>query len=176
MIETLRLARAAGPVAGFEAVLNGTVNFMLERLAEGDAFDDALSAARAAGFAEEDPSSDLEGLDSAAKVRLLAYEAFGEAPEHLPLEALSSDAPLGRRGVRQIGACHAKGGKLEARVALESDLDPVFHDLKGERNALKVYGQDGRVWTCKGRGAGRWATAESVLADLSDIVRIRQGL
>ena len=61
-------------------------------------------------------------------------------------------------------------------MALESDLDPVFHDLKGERNALKVYGHDGRVWTCKGRGAGRWATAESVLADLSDIVRIRQGL
>ena len=176
MIETLRLARAAGPVIGFEAVLNGTVNFMLERLAEGDAFDDALSAARAAGFAEEDPSADLEGLDSAAKVRLLAYEAFGEAPDDLPLEALSPDAPLGRRGVRQIGACQAKAGKLQGRVALESDLDPVFHDLKGERNALKVYGHDGRVWTCKGRGAGRWATAESVLADLSDIVRIRQGL
>ena len=176
MIETLRLARAAGPVAGFKAVLNGTVNFMLERLAEGDAFDDALSAARAAGFAEEDPSSDLEGLDSAAKVRLLAYEAFGEAPDDLPLQALSPDAPLGRRGVRQIGACQAKGGRLEARVALESGLDPVFQNLKGERNALKVVGHDGRVWTCKGRGAGRWATAESVLADLSDIVRIRQGL
>lgn len=176
MIETLRAARAAGPIAGFEAVLNGTVNFMLERLAEGDAFDDALSAARAAGFAEEDPSADLEGLDSAAKVRLLAYEAFGEAPEHLPLEALAPDAPRGRRGVRQIGACRAEGGKLAARVALEGDLDPVFRDLRGERNALKVVGQDGRVWTCKGRGAGRWATAESVLADLSDIVRIRQGL
>src|SRR5690606_26216150 len=73
MIESLRAARAAAPVVGFEAVLNGTVNFMLQRLGEGAAFSDALADARAAGFAEEDPSSDLEGFDAEAKVKLLSF-------------------------------------------------------------------------------------------------------
>jgi len=173
MIETLRAARAAGPVAGFEAVLNGTVNFMLDRLAAGADFADALADARVAGFAEEDPSSDLEGRDAAAKVRLLAFEAFGETPEGDSIgrdELSAAFKPAGP--VRQIGACHRKDGALDASVTLDANLsDPLFLALRGERNALKVYGVDGRVWSCKGRGAGRWPTTESVLADVADIIR-----
>jgi len=173
MIETLRAARAAGPVAGFEAVLNGTVNFMLDRLAAGADFADALADARVAGFAEEDPSSDLEGRDAAAKVRLLAFEAFGEAPDGDSIgrdELSAAFKPAGP--VRQIGACHRKDGALDASVTLDQNLsDPLFLALRGERNALKVYGVDGRVWSCKGRGAGRWPTTESVLADVADIIR-----
>jgi len=173
MIETLRAARAAGPVAGFEAVLNGTVNFMLDRLAAGADFADALADARVAGFAEEDPSSDLEGRDAAAKVKLLAFEAFGETPEgdSIPCDELSARYAV-TGPVRQIGACHRKDGQLSASVKLDADLsDPMFQSLRGERNALKVYGEDGRVWSCKGRGAGRWPTTESVLADVADIIR-----
>ena len=175
MIETLRAARAAGPVAGFEAVLNGTVNFMLERLGAGADFADALADARAAGFAEEDPSSDLEGRDAAAKVRLLAFEAFGETPaeDAVACDALSAAfRPSGP--VRQIGACRRRNGVLDASVSLDAGRsDPLFLGLRGERNALKVYGEDGRVWCCKGRGAGRWPTTESVLADVADIIRAR---
>lgn len=174
MIETLRAARAAGPVAGFEAVLNGTVNFMLDRLDQGADFADALSDARVAGFAEEDPSSDLEGRDSAAKVKLLSFEAFGETPgDDLPCDVLASDFSA-EGPVRQIGACRLEDGVLQASVRLDRNLDdPLFSALKGERNALKVYGEDGRVWSCKGRGAGRWPTTESVLADVADIIRAR---
>ncbi len=175
MIETLRAARAAGQVAGFEAVLNGTVNFMLERLGAGADFADALSDARIAGFAEEDPSSDLEGRDAAAKVRLLAFEAFGETPAEETIsrdELCAAFKPSGP--VRQIGACRRVEGELKASVALDSDLtDALFLNLNGERNALKVYGEGGRVWSCKGRGAGRWPTTESVLADVADIIRAR---
>ena len=175
MIETLRAARASGAVAGFEAVLNGTVNFMLQRLGEGAAFADALADARAAGFAEEDPSSDLEGRDAAAKVKLLSYEAFGRAPQDVPCDVLSAQTPVGHAPVRQIGACFVKDGQLEASVRLNDALDDaLFQSLNGERNALKVYGADGRVWSCKGRGAGRWATTESVLSDVADIVRARR--
>jgi homoserine dehydrogenase len=176
MIETLRVARAAGPVKGFEAVLNGTVNFMLTRLQAGADFADALADARVAGFAEEDPSSDLEGRDSAAKVRLLSFEAFGETPAEADVPcAVLSDAFVPAAGpVRQIGACFRDGETLKASVSLNDTLDdPMFQALDGERNALKVYGEDGRVWSCKGRGAGRWPTTESVLADLADIVRAR---
>lgn len=175
MIETLRAARAAGPVAGFEAVLNGTVNFMLQRLGEGADFADALADARAAGFAEEDPSSDLEGRDAAAKVKLLSYEAFGKVPNEVPCDALSAQTKVGASPVRQIGACFDKAGDLDASVRLNNALeDALFQSLNGERNALKVFGADGRVWACKGRGAGRWATTESVLADVADIVRARR--
>ncbi len=174
MIETVRAARAAGPIRGFEAILNGTVNFMLSRIQAGADFVDALADARVAGFAEEDPSSDLEGRDSAAKVRLLAFEAFGRTPaEDVPCAALSEDVqPSGP--VRQIGACFSDGDALKASVSLDVGLDdPFFLALNGERNGLKVYGEDGRVWSCGGRGAGRWPTTESVLADLNDIVRAR---
>lgn len=175
MIETLRVARAAGPVRGFEAVLNGTVNFMLTRLQAGADFADALADARVAGFAEEDPSSDLEGRDSAAKVRLLAFEAFGRTPAEADVPcAVLSEAFKPAGPVRQIGACVRDGEGLRASVSLDVGLDdPLFQSLDGERNALKVYGEDGRVWSCKGRGAGRWPTTESVLADLADIVRAR---
>lgn len=174
MIETVRAARAAGSIRGFEAILNGTVNFMLSRIQAGADFADALADARVAGFAEEDPSSDLEGRDSAAKVRLLAFEAFGRTPAgDVPCAILSeSFKPMGP--VRQIGACMRESDELKASVSLDVGLDdPFFLALNGERNGLKVYGEDGRVWSCGGRGAGRWPTTESVLADLNDIVRAR---
>lgn len=175
MIETVR---AAGPAVAFEAVLNGTVNFMLARLGAGAGFDQALSEARAAGFAEEDPSADLEGLDALAKVRLLAFEAFGVMPDaaEIPRDALQADA-LPPAGARQVCRCERKGGRLVASVRLAStDLDPLFAGLKEEGNALKVVREDGSVVRCRGRGAGRWATAESLLADLSDLAARRIAL
>ncbi|HYC98182.1 homoserine dehydrogenase [Brevundimonas sp.] len=178
MVEAVREVRAQGPVAAFEAVLNGTVNFMLDRLGDGTPFDQALTEARAAGFAEEDPSADLEGLDALAKVRLLAFEAFGEMPDEadIPRDVLHP-ASLPPAGSRQVCRCEWKDGKLFASVRLTAGpLDPLFGDLKGEGNALKVVSRDGSVVRCRGRGAGRWATAESLLADLSDIAARRLAL
>ena len=178
MIETLRATRSDTPVAAFEAVLNGTVNFMLARLEAGTSFDQALAEARAAGFAEEDPSADLEGLDALAKVRLLAFEAFGIMPEddEIPRDVLRPDA-LPPTGTRQVCRCELKDGKLTASVRLvSSDLDPLFASLKGEGNALMVIAQDGSAVRCRGRGAGRWATSESLLADLSDLAIRRLAL
>lgn len=175
MVETLRAARADGPVTAFEAVLNGTVNFMLERLDSGASFDQALAEARAAGFAEEDPSSDLEGLDAAAKVRLLAFEAFGLMPDEadIPRDVLSPDAPP-PPGARQLCRCRLDNGRVVAEVRLVAGaLDPLFAALNGERNALKVIGPEGSIVRCRGRGAGRWATAESLLADLADLAASR---
>lgn len=178
MVEALRAARAQGPVAGFEAVLNGTVNFMLERLGDGASFETALAEARAAGFAEEDPSSDLEGLDAAAKVRLLAFEAFGVMPDEadIPRDILSADSPAAA-GARQLCRCRMDNGRLVAEVRLVTDaMDPLFAALKGEENALKVIAADGSAVRRRGRGAGRWATAESLLADLSDLAARRLAL
>lgn len=177
MVEALRAARAEGPVVAFEAVLNGTVNFMLERLGADVDFETALTEARAAGFAEEDPSSDLEGLDAAAKLRLLAFEAFGVMPDEadIPRDILSAaNAPA---GARQLCRCRMDNGRLIPEVRLVTGpVDPLFSSLRGEENALKVVGADGSVVRRRGRGAGRWATAESLLADLTDLAAHRFAL
>lgn len=176
MIEALRAAGQRGDIQDFEAVLNGTVNFMLDRLDHGATFDAALAEARAAGFAEEDPSADLEGLDAVAKVRLLAYEAFGVMPDESDVgrDRLSPDT-LPASGARQVARCRFEDGVIKADVRLSTGpLAPAFATLTGERNALRVRLADGATLTRRGRGAGRWATAESLLADVSDLSATRR--
>ncbi|KQW83041.1 homoserine dehydrogenase [Brevundimonas sp. Root1279] len=168
LIETVRRARAHGEVVRIEAVLNGTCNFILNRLSQGVAFDQALDGARVAGFAEEDPSADLTGLDAAAKLSILAHEGAGLI---LPVEGIGRDtldaqAPSGR--VRQLARLEAASGIASVRLAAV-DGDRLFADLDDEWNALRVTTADGRVFTARGRGAGRIPTTESVWADLSDL-------
>lgn len=170
MIETVRRARAHGAVVRIEAVLNGTCNFILNRLADGLPFEDALSAAREAGFAEEDPSADLSGLDAAAKLVILGHGALRGrlVAKELAREGLGPDTalPIGR--VRQLARLDVRTG--EACVALHAvDGDTLFGDLPDEWNALRVITGDGRVFTARGRGAGRTPTAESLWADLIDL-------
>lgn len=175
MIETIRAARAAGDIMSFEAVLNGTVNFILDRMAEGAAFDAALEEARLAGFAEEDPSADLDGRDAAAKVRILAYEAFAAAlSDHdapaAPLDMTARAQVVQGGAWKQIGVCRRTAKGLAAAVRLtDGDDAAAFATATRERNALRVTLTDGRVFTAEGRGAGRWPTAESMFADLMDL-------
>lgn len=170
LIETVRRARAHGPVVRIEAVLNGTCNFILNRLSDGVAFDDALTAAREAGFAEEDPSADLTGLDAAAKLSILAHEALdgGLPGDRITRQTLSADADLPAGRVRQLARLDVRAD--EVGVAFRAvDGDPLFADLPDEWNALRVTTGDGRVFTARGRGAGRTPTAESVWADLAEL-------
>lgn len=170
LIETVRRARDHGAVVRIEAVLNGTCNFILNRLAEDRPFEAALEAAREAGFAEADPSADLTGLDAAAKLAILAYEALGKLPAvdgivRDPLAA-GGTRPPGR--VRQQARLDVPSGDVGVTLCAV-DGDPLFADLPDEWNALRVTTADGRVFTARGRGAGRIPTAESVWADLTDL-------
>ncbi len=171
LIETVRRARAHAPVVRIEAVLNGTCNFILNRLADGIAFDDALTGAREAGFAEEDPTADLSGLDAAAKLAILAHEALdgGLTPERIARATLAADAILPPGRVRQLARLDVRTDRAEVSFAA-ADGDPLFADLPDEWNALRVTTGDGRVFTARGRGAGRIPTTESVWADLTDLI------
>ena len=166
----MRRARAQGEIVRIEAVLNGTCNFILNRLAEGRAFEAALDEARAAGFAEADPTADLTGLDAAAKLAILAWEA---ADWRLPVgsvarETLSGARPVPGR-VRQVARLDRD--RSEASVRFEAkDGDVLFASLADEANAIRVTTADGRLFTAAGRGAGRVPTAESVWADLTDLL------
>lgn len=170
LIETVRRARAHGAVVRIEAVLNGTCNFILNRLAEGLPFEAALTAAREAGFAEADPSADLTGLDAGAKLAILGHEALRSrlVVADVAREALSRDGELPSGRVRQLARLDVRTG--EAGVALRAvDGDPLFAELPDEWNAVRVTTGDGRVFTARGRGAGRTPTTESVWADLGDL-------
>lgn len=173
MLETVQLARGLGPIRRIEAVLNGTVNFLLNRLAAGHPFAAALAEAQAAGLAEADPSADLNGRDAAAKLFLLSRAAFGPGarrPDHV--QPLTPDFKPGPAPVRQLAVADCAGGQI---TLVPVAGDPLFADLPDAGNAIRITLADGRVLTRSGLGAGREPTAESVWADLTDLLAGRVG-
>ena len=175
--------RASGSARSIEAALNGTVNFILTSLAEGGSFDDAVKAAQAAGFAEPDPSADLSGADARAKLAILSYAAFGREIDLAAIEIEALDAAKAARfaasgGVwKQLARLDMReDGALVASVRFERrDDDPLFAGARWESNAMRLRLEDGRTIECRGKGAGRGPTVESILADLSDIRRVLAG-
>ncbi len=175
--------RAGGAARSIEAALNGTVNFILTSLAAGGSFDDAVKAAQAAGFAEPDPSADLSGADARAKLAILSYAAFGR---EIDLDAIEIEALDGARAAqiaaaggiwKQLARLEMRdGGALAASVRFERrDDDPLFAGALWEANALRLRLEDGRAIECRGKGAGRRPTVESILADLADVRRALAG-
>ncbi|MFN3943676.1 MAG: hypothetical protein ACK4K7_01945 [Allosphingosinicella sp.] len=171
VLETVAAARRQGPVREVRGILNGTVNFILDLLSAGRSFDAALAEAQAAGFAEEDPHEDLSGADAAAKLRLIAVEAFGVDPdeaeiavEPLDPERVARIASDERRWV-QLARIGREGGRISGSVRLVP-AGPEAPALPGEFNWARAELADGAALSCEGRGAGGDPTACAILADL----------
>ena len=178
ILETVSSAAAQGRVSEVLCVVNGTVNFILGRLAAGIHSDEALRQAPAAGFAEEDCEADLSGADAAAKLRIVAHHAFGIGPETLDVAAESLDADAIARitasGERwaQVARLERIDGLIDASVRLRPLREaPDLAGAADEWNAALVSLIDGTQFRCIGRGAGGAATAEAIVADLDDISR-----
>lgn len=180
VLEAVR--RLKGFVVSVEGVMNGTCNYLLSRLAEGWSFDRALVQAQELGFAESDPSADVEGHDAADKLSILVREAFGMAlqPKWIDKLSLSDLAPnaaaeaVARNEVlKQVGMCRMRpDGSVEAEVRIVSL--PGSHPLaqaQNEENRFLVTDADGKVHDIFGKGAGRWPTATAVFADVMDAQR-----
>jgi homoserine dehydrogenase len=165
-LETVR--RLSASAQSLSGVLNGTCNFVLDELARGVSFPEAVRAAQRAGYAEQDPTLDLDGTDAAQKLVLLARAAFGHAPP------LSRKVGIQRLSSRLVRAALARGNVIRlvasctrerAEVApCELPLSHPFADCAGAENRLLV---DGLL--LRGAGAGRWPTAQAVMADLLDL-------
>lgn len=170
-LETVRPLK--GRIRALSGVLNGTCNYILDRCAAGVPFDEAVAAAQAAGFAEADPTLDLDGSDTAQKLALLAREAFGVALrwDQIPRRGIVGlDAGHGRI-VRLVASCEHSGSGLQASVQpLELPSSHPFARTTGAENALRIETLDGEVFNLAAQGAGRWPTSEAVLADLYDVV------
>lgn len=175
MIELISSLTEAHQVTSFEGVLNGTTNFVIDRLAEGLSFADAVKEAQECGFAEADPSFDLNGMDVAHKLSILAYHAFGVEldPTQIDrrgIEALTQDEvseafSLGQT-YRLIASCSLEEGRVKASIQPQTlPLSHPFAQTRDEHNRLSVRG-DGQSVVVTGKGAGRWPTAASVFADV----------
>lgn len=179
VIETLRGLR--GQVAKVEGVLNGTSNFVLDRLAGGETIDAAVAEARRLGYAEADPTDDLSGADAARKLALIAFEGFGALldAETIPIPGAAAIASWRGGPGQPIGRLIASVRRGEDGCAARVELRPVDagHPLvtcRGASNAVVITLNNGRTIELRGRGAGRWPTAESVVGDLHELWRDRE--
>ncbi|MEL7486072.1 MAG: homoserine dehydrogenase, partial [Pseudomonadota bacterium] len=180
MIETARRIAAEDRIERIDAIVNGTVNFILSALADGKDFDAAVKEAQVAGFAEADPTADLSGADAVAKAKILAWDAFGETLAGMPPPMALDETALARiaaePGVwKQLTSVRRGPSGLEGEVRLarvnEGDF---FADLVAEQNGARFETRSGAVRAVKGRGAGAVPTAHSVFADLGAIFRDKQ--
>ena len=182
VIKGLREGAAANAIARVYGILNGTCNFILSKMeAEKRDFAEVLAEAQALGFAEADPSFDIDGVDAAHKLSILASLAFGTVPafcdvaiggiRHLLAADIAEAAALGYR-VRLLGVAEAGAGGLFQRV--HAHLVPADHPLAhvtGATNAVVAEGNFVGRLLFQGAGAGAGPTASAVVADLIDIAR-----
>lgn len=185
-LEAVRaLARSnAGRIVSLSGVLNGTCNYILDRIGAGCSWEQAVAEAQAHGFAEQDPSADLSGSDTVCKLRLLARLAFPETDAHyvsktgigaIDLDWVQAAARDGHRA-RLVGTAQLADGRvhLEVKPQLVDSSHP-FAQIRNEENCLLIdngHSDSQHVWT--GRGAGRWPTTAAVMADLFDLSRERR--
>ncbi|WP_416828002.1 homoserine dehydrogenase [Ectobacillus polymachus] len=163
-------------------IVNGTTNFILTKMSnEGKAYEDVLKEAQALGFAEADPSSDVEGLDAARKMTILASLGFSTKVElsdvkvkgitSITEEDLAYSTELGYT-MKLIGIAKRDGEKLE--ISVEPTLLPNSHPLasvQNEFNAVYVFGEAVGETMFYGPGAGSLPTATSIVSDLVAVIK-----
>ncbi|HZT50434.1 MAG TPA: homoserine dehydrogenase [Stellaceae bacterium] len=180
ILKALREGLAANNVRRIYGILNGTCNYVLTTMREsGREFGDVLGEAQRLGYAEADPSFDIDGIDSAHKLALLAAVAFGtevdfdgvhvEGIRHVSALDIEFAAELGYR-IKLLGLARPTEHGLEQRVhaCMVPRAAPIAH-VEGVFNAVVVEGDFvGRIML-EGRGAGAEPTASAVVADLLDV-------
>jgi homoserine dehydrogenase len=161
------------PVVAVEGVLNGTGNYVLGQLGTGNSLTNAISEAQTRGFAEADPTRDLDGRDALDKLRVIAQALGWVLPAstwHTSSIATWAASPNASYPARHI----AFVDRHHARVIVEP-VEPTssFHSVKNEWNIAVLHHPGGSVTTLRGKGAGRWPTSEAVVADLLEIARLK---
>jgi len=183
IIRSLKEGLAANRVERIMGILNGTTNFILTEMTEkGMPFAEALSEAQRRGFAEQDPTNDVDGIDAAYKIAILSAIAFGKRVpvDAIHREGVRSITPTDIRYARELGcvikllavAQRAERGRLEVRV--HPAFLPAKHPLasvSGEFNAVFVQGHASGPVMLYGRGAGAMPTGSAVVSDVIDCAR-----
>jgi homoserine dehydrogenase len=181
IIDAIRAGLAGDEFTRVVGILNGTCNFILSRMTEGETMAAALAEAQRRGFAEADPSSDVDGHDAAAKLALLAGVAFGryvktaDIPTGSIRQVDAIDFRYARRlggTIRQLSMVESGGEALQASVgpALVPDTSS-FARNRGAQNLVMTTGRYGGATTFSGEGAGGNPTAVAIVSDLLALAR-----
>jgi homoserine dehydrogenase len=183
VVSTIREGMAGAKVSAIRGILNGTTNYILSAMTTGQSYAEALAHAQAHGYAETDPTADVEGYDAVAKTLILSALVFGRS---LPVDAVI------RQGITQITQEQVrKAVEQDARIkliasirvlpptgggepeSLEARVEPLALPLSdplarvdGVTNALSVQADTLPEMTIIGPGAGRIVTAQGLLADM----------
>ena len=183
ILHPLRECLAANRIEEVYGILNGTTNYILTRMVRTGAFySDALREAQAKGYAEADPTADIEGIDAGRKTCILADLAFGHQvdPKDVPMEGISKlslrDVKIAQRAgyrVKLLGrAVRLPGGGRTAYVAPHLiPEDRPLANVEDVFNAIVVRGNaTGEVMFC-GKGAGEMPTASACVADVMEALQ-----
>jgi homoserine dehydrogenase len=186
VLKTLRDGLAANRVDSLGGIINGTGNFILTEMgAGGRAFADVLAEAQALGYAEADPSFDIEGTDAAHKLAILAAMAFAmpmnfpavycEGVDRVAPQDLALAGELGYR-IKHLGIAKRRDEGVELRVhPTLLPKESLLANVDGVLNAVRLDGDACGPVVLSGAGAGREATASAVVADIVDIARAGSG-
>jgi homoserine dehydrogenase len=181
IIKSLEQGLSANNIESLAGIINGTANFILTDMKEkGRDFDDVLKEAQALGYAEEDPTFDIEGIDAAHKLSILAAIAFGTELQFnqvytkgisgITTEDIIHANELGYT-IKHLGIAKRTGNGIELRVhpTLVSNKQ-LIAQVDGVMNAVMVKSNALGTSLYYGAGAGDEATASAVIADLNDII------
>ena len=200
IVKALREGLAANHIEWVAGIINGTTNFILSKMCdEGVGFAKALQQAQALGYAEADPTFDIEGIDAAHKITLLAANAFGMPVRFADVQVegittllgldVACAEQLGYR-IKLLGVARRRGdGAAQGSTQdLEQDAEqgvelrvqpalvPATHlmaQVNGSMNGIMVKGDAAGITMYYGAGAGSEQTASAVIADLVDVARLQ---
>nr|WP_221189688.1 homoserine dehydrogenase [Azomonas macrocytogenes] len=182
IIKAIREGLAGNQINWLAGIINGTGNFILTEMREkGRTFDDVLKEAQALGYAEADPTFDVEGIDAAHKLTILASIAFGvplqfdkaytEGITRLTTADVNYAEALGYR-IKHLGMARRTEAGIELRVhPTLIPADRLIANVNGVMNAVMVNGDAVGSTLFYGAGAGMEPTASAVVADVVDVVR-----
>ncbi|WP_025209891.1 homoserine dehydrogenase [Hippea sp. KM1] len=182
IIKAIKESLAANHIKSIKAIVNGTCNYILSEMFYKEiSFEEALKDAQEKGFAEADPTFDIEGIDSAHKMAILSSISFGdnvkakdvytEGITNIDLLDIKFADEFGYR-IKLIGITNLLNGRIDVRVhPTLIKKDDILAKTDGEFNAIKVKTDMNDETVYIGKGAGSLPTASAVVADIMDIAR-----
>lgn len=182
IIKALREGLSANRIEWIAGIINGTTNFILSEMREkGSSFADVLKEAQRLGYAEADPTFDIEGIDAAHKAAIMSAIAFGVPVQFdkAHIEGITQLEPMDIHYAEQLGyRIKLLGITKKTQQGIELRVHPtlipakrLIASVEGAMNAVQVQGDAVGTTLYYGKGAGAEATASAVIADLVDLVR-----
>lgn len=182
IIKTLKESLVANHISSIIGIVNGTANFVLTKMTdEGKPFDAVLSEAQSLGFAEANPTYDIEGIDAAHKLAIILSLAYGkkvdlgeiyrEGISHITRQDIEFARELGYR-IKLLAIARENGGLVEARLhPTMIPFDHLLANVGANFNAFHIVGDASGPIFLYGQGAGMLPTASAVVSDIVDIAR-----